>query len=97
MGMAGYRVEAESVTKRISGRVPLAVLLLVLAPHVLKAQAVSGTILGSVQDSTGAAVPGVSVTLANSETGLTRVVTTDSGGEYNARHYHPACTPSRLN
>jgi len=46
-----------------------------LAPAVsLRAQAVSGTILGSVQDSSGAAVPGTAVTIVNTETGLTRSV-----------------------
>ena len=54
-----------------------------LAPAVsLRAQAVSGTILGSVQDSSGAAVPGTAVTIVNTETGLTRSVVTDSSGEY---------------
>ena len=48
----------------------------------LMAQAVSGTILGSVQDSSGAAVPGTSVTIVNIETGQTRSVVTDSSGEY---------------
>src|SRR5215471_15285561 len=55
----------------------------------LRAQAVSGTILGTVLDSSGAAVPGASVTIVNSETGLTRTVTTDSTGEYNAPSLPP--------
>src|SRR5690242_18325389 len=51
-------------------------------PHLLRGQAVSGTILGSVQDASGAAVPGASVTIVNSDTGLSRVAVTDSDGEY---------------
>jgi hypothetical protein len=39
-------------------------ILLVLLPFALCAQAVSGTILGTVQDSSGAAVPGAAVTVA---------------------------------
>jgi hypothetical protein len=55
----------------------------VLAPALTaRAQAVSGTILGSVQDSSGAAVARTSVTVVNTETGLTRSVVTDSSGEY---------------
>src|SRR5437868_9287459 len=60
----------------------VAATLLVLAPPALRTQAVSGTILGSVQDSSGAAVPGASVTIVNSETGLARSAVTDSAGEY---------------
>jgi hypothetical protein len=55
----------------------------------LRAQAVSGTILGSVQDPTGAAVPGAAVTIVNSDTGLTRTVATNSAGEYDAPSLPP--------
>ena len=48
------------------------------------AQSVSGTILGTVTDSSGATVPGAKVTLVNEGTGLTRVLTADSNGEYTA-------------
>jgi hypothetical protein len=57
-------------------------ILLVVCSRMLPAQAVSGTILGSVLDPTGAAVPGASVTFLNADTGLTRMVTTNSDGEY---------------
>src|SRR4029079_18699579 len=46
------------------------------------AKAVTGTILGTVTDSTGAVMPGTTVTLKNSNTGLTRVVIADTNGEY---------------
>ena len=48
------------------------------------AQSVSGTILGTVTDSSGATVPGAKVTIVNEGTGLTRVLTADSNGEYTA-------------
>src|SRR5689334_19975843 len=60
----------------------LALFMLVLGQSVLCAQAVSGTILGSVQDSSGAAVPGALVQIVNAETGLNRSVVTDAAGEY---------------
>ncbi|HLE71659.1 MAG TPA: carboxypeptidase-like regulatory domain-containing protein, partial [Vicinamibacteria bacterium] len=44
-----------------------------------------GDIVGTVTDETGAALPGVTVTVTHVETGLTRVVTTDSGGRYVAK------------
>src|SRR5215467_11842610 len=64
-------------------------LLLLLWSTAARAQAVSGTILGTVQDSSGASVPGASITIVNSETGLTRTLTTDSAGEYNAPSLPP--------
>src|SRR5215467_12212261 len=66
----------------------IALVLLLWAP-ALRAQAVSGTILGTVQDSSGAAVPGASVTIVNSETGLKRSVTSDSAGEFNVPSLQP--------
>jgi len=53
-----------------------------LFPAGLAAQAVTGTIIGLVTDSTGAVMPGATVTLTNTGTGLVRVVNTDSNGEY---------------
>ena len=75
--------------KSISLRFAVIAILLVPWPSALRAQAVSGTILGSVQDSTGAAVPGASVTIVNSETGLTRAATTTSAGEYDVPSLPP--------
>jgi hypothetical protein len=43
---------------------------------------VTGTILGTVSDPTGATVPGASVTLTNPNTGITRKTTTDVTGSY---------------
>jgi hypothetical protein len=55
-----------------------------LLPVALAAQAVTGTILGTITDSTGAVMPGATVTLRNLGTGLTRTMTTDAAGEYTA-------------
>ncbi len=61
----------------------LAVLSLGLATSAV-AQSVSGTILGTVTDSTGAVVAGAKVTIVNEGTGLTRTVIADANGEYTA-------------
>jgi hypothetical protein len=55
-----------------------------LAPPSASAQAVSGTILGLVKDSTGALVPGATVTLVQTSTGYSRTVLSDARGEYTA-------------
>src|SRR5882762_5808231 len=59
-------------------------LLSCLLPGEVSAQAVSGTILGLVKDASGAMMPGTTVTLVNTGTGLTRTVVTDTKGEYTA-------------
>src|SRR5258708_3173525 len=79
--------------RRLTGGVATFGLLLLLCSAALRAQVVSGTSLGTVQESSGASVPGGSVTIVNSETGLTRAVTTDSAGEYNA----PSLPPGMYN
>jgi hypothetical protein len=56
--------------------------LMAATPSVAGAQAVTGTLLGTVTDSTGAVVSGAKVTVTNQNTGFTRTVTTDAAGEY---------------
>jgi len=48
------------------------------------AQTFRGIILGAITDSSGAAVPGASVTIKNLDTGLTRNVSTSDDGSYSA-------------
>jgi carboxypeptidase family protein len=71
-----------------SGRLRQVLLVLALAiasmPVTLAAQAVSGTILGTVTDSSGSVIPSAKVTIVNEGTGLTRTVQSDSNGEFTA-------------
>jgi len=60
----------------------LACILILIAAAPLFAQSTYGTILGTVQDSTGAVVPGAQVTLLNTGTMAKRVITSDSAGSY---------------
>jgi hypothetical protein len=62
----------------------LAVLSLVSPTPPASAQAVSGTLLGSVRDAAGLVMPGVTVTVLNEATGLTRSLVSDASGEYTA-------------
>jgi len=57
---------------------------LFLLPSITLAQVVSGSILGTVQDTSGAVIPGVAVTVKNLETGAIHAVTTDDRGYYRA-------------
>jgi hypothetical protein len=74
---------------------PLGVLLLglVLVVPPAPAQAVHGAIVGSVMDTTGAVVPGATVTLTDTDKGVVRTTTSSAIGEYqfldaNADHYN---------
>ena len=59
------------------------VLILGMAICVTSAWAqTSGTILGSVKDQSGAVLPGASVTVTNTETGISRTATSGAKGEY---------------
>jgi hypothetical protein len=49
-----------------------------------QSQSVNGTIEGTIVDESGAALPGVNVTVANLDTGDTRVVVTNEAGVYRA-------------
>jgi len=60
------------------------VILGLLTSTALLAQTVTGTLSGTVSDRSGAALPGVTVTATNTETGLQRIVTTTGNGFYNA-------------
>ena len=63
------------------------------------AQVTTGTILGTVRDSSGAVIPGTTVRVKNVETGAVRTAATDSAGRYTAPqlgigHYEVAAEAS---
>src|SRR5215831_5339988 len=55
---------------------------LALASNLLDAQAFYGSIVGNVNDSSGAALPGATVALTNTATGDRRTVVTAQDGSY---------------
>jgi outer membrane receptor protein involved in Fe transport len=68
----------------ISKRVAMAIALAVLTawPAAARAQAVYGSIAGTIQDSSGAALPGVNVTVTSVERNTTDTVVTNDSGNY---------------
>ena len=68
-------------SRKAQGSILWAVFLfLIVRPSV--AQLPTGTVLGTVRDSTGAVVPGATVTARNTETGLTRTIESGADGSY---------------
>lgn len=55
----------------------------------LFSQGTAGRILGSVTDQTGGAVAGATVTILDTQRNLSRTLTTDAAGEYNAPNLLP--------
>ena len=69
---------------RIAARVAIALLMLTeLAAHRLNAQGSAATILGTVTDSSGAAIPDAAVKVRNIATGITQSTTSDAQGRFN--------------
>jgi hypothetical protein len=60
---------------------PVALFLSFAVPAAF-CQALSGTIVGTITDESGAAIAGASVTLRNTDTGFNRVVSTNPSGQY---------------
>jgi hypothetical protein len=65
-------------------RLMLTMLLVAALGAAAAAQETTGTITGVTSDQTGAVLPGVTVTLKNTSTGLSRTVVTNDGGSYTA-------------
>src|SRR5256885_4246544 len=64
---------------------PLAVaLVLLLNAASTFGQSSTGTIVGTIRDSSGAVLPGVTVTIRNEGTNATRDVVTGASGDYSA-------------
>ncbi|MBL8212051.1 MAG: TonB-dependent receptor [Bryobacterales bacterium] len=63
---------------------PALFLSALLCPSLAFSQAITGTIAGTVTDSSGAAVPGAKVIATNMETNVTVTVESDAGGNYTA-------------
>ncbi|HVB33391.1 MAG TPA: TonB-dependent receptor [Patescibacteria group bacterium] len=75
-------VGAKHFSRAFSVSGVLVILFCSIAGISALAQLGTGTILGTVLDSTHAAIPGATVTILNPQTGLTRTTTTDSRGAY---------------
>src|SRR5206468_6806168 len=59
-----------------------AVAMLCATSRGATAQIATATLAGTVRDETGAALPGVLVTIKRASTGTTRTVTSDAAGRY---------------
>src|SRR5687768_6829770 len=70
------------MTRKLFQRIVLAAALCVMNAAIADAQAVYGSLVGNVSDSSGGAIPGATVTATQVETNLTREVVTNESGAY---------------
>src|SRR5215472_4270637 len=82
VGIGSFRKEPYMFLNRLMRRFVGVVLCALLAQLPVIGQYGAGTILGTVTDSTGANIPGASVTAKNDATNESRTFTTDSDGFY---------------
>ena len=73
-----------------------AAFVLLLSTGLLGQGETTSAILGQVTDSTNAAVPGVTVTVVNQETGLKRTAKTDDAGRFNFPQLKPGAYTVRV-
>ncbi|HYR45197.1 MAG TPA: carboxypeptidase regulatory-like domain-containing protein, partial [Terriglobia bacterium] len=77
-------VRRTGVSLHVFGRFVTAIVALIaLGTCLVFAQTSTATILGVVRDTSGALVPGVSITVKHTESGLTRTVVSGERGAYN--------------
>ena len=60
----------------------LVVILALIGARTAAAQNTSGAIAGTITDTQGGVLPGVSITVTNSETGIARTSVTEGDGRY---------------
>ncbi|HET7698494.1 MAG TPA: TonB-dependent receptor [Vicinamibacterales bacterium] len=74
-----------SIRKKVRHGLAASMLVLLTAvPAAAQSTAINGTIEGTVTDSSGASLPGVTVTITNTDTGAQRVVVSSADGAYRA-------------
>jgi hypothetical protein len=73
----------------ISRSLLAAFILACLSPLTANAQSTQATILGTVLDASGAAVPKATVTVTSTDAGITRTITTDKSGNYQFLDLNP--------
>src|SRR2546427_7591618 len=79
-------VRKTGIGLRSFGRFATAIVVLIALPTCLVfAQTSTATILGVVKDTSGALVPGVSITVKHTDTGLTRTAISSESGDYNVQ------------
>ena len=71
------------VRATVTVAVILACVTFMSLPSLLRAQTVTGTILGNILDSSAAAVPNAQITITNQDTGVVRETASTGDGIYN--------------
>ena len=71
-----------------ASRLLAAILFFLFVTTCLHAQYENGSVVGTIRDASGAAVPGAVVTITNNATGVTTKITANGAGDYEAPSLH---------
>jgi len=78
-------------TVRVVARTILPVLLAAIGyAGIGRARAITGTIIGTITDATGAVIPSATIAITDKENGSSNQRTTDASGQYTAPFLQPA-------
>ena len=69
---------------------------MLILPHVARSQALNGSVVGNINDPSGAAVPGAAVTLTSNTTNQSRAAVSDAQGGYNFATVQPGVYTVRV-
>src|ERR1700733_6034705 len=75
-------MESKTPCKRLLVGVLLCLLVTATAPYLMAQSAGTAALAGTITDPSGAAIPNVTVTITNNDTGQSRTATTSSNGTY---------------
>lgn len=78
---AHVRIMNINAIKRLSSSAAVCLMVMLTAVFTI-GQAVSGDLVGTITDQSGAAVPGATVTVTNTATGITATTKSNDNGEY---------------
>jgi hypothetical protein len=73
-----------TIRKRFTSFIGLWLLIAAALPAAAQSTAINASIEGLVKDTSGAALPGVTITITNTDTGAQRVIVSGGEGEYRA-------------
>src|SRR5260370_22389447 len=77
-------------------RLQFSVSTIILSVAIAMAQSNSAVVLGTVNDSTGAAIVGAKVTVLNQGTNISTTVSTKSDGQYTVTNIDPGSYPGTV-
>jgi hypothetical protein len=75
--------------QKLRAAIPAVILGLLFLPSLSHAQAIYGSLFGTVTDNTGAVVPGATITVTDESKGTSVTAQSNESGDYTVQHLIP--------